>query len=70
MLARHDPLFARLAQNEPDLKSWLEGELAEATQVLIQNADEVQVRRAQGKAQHVERMLRLLDPRAAKRTTP
>lgn len=60
-------MFLRLAQNEPDLRAWLEGELAAVTQILTNHLDEVHVRRAQGQAQHITRILTLLDPNPARR---
>ena len=63
-------LFARLAQGEPHLTAWLEGELAAVTKILVNNSDHAQLLRAQGKAQHLEAMLKLLAPPSATRRAP
>lgn len=57
-------MFARLAQNEPHLKVWLEGQLAGVHDLLISNVNETQLRQAQGRAQTLRELVKLLDSAA------
>lgn len=62
-------MFSRLAQNEPHLKVWLEGELAGAYNTLVCNQSEPQIRQAQGRAQLLRELLKLLTPAAKAAST-
>lgn len=57
-------MFARLAQNEPHLREWLSGQLTTVYDQLVSNVNETQVRQAQGRAQLLREMLKLLDSAA------
>jgi hypothetical protein len=54
-------LFARLARDYPALKDWLEEQLREQVEVLVANPHEHVLRQAQGNAQRLRMMLKLLE---------
>lgn len=54
-------LFESLARSHPALKTWLEGELAKQTKVLMAAVEIDQLRRAQGAALHIRSVLDKLE---------
>lgn len=62
-------LFASLARDNPRLKEWLEHELQRQQEILAVAAEDYQLRQAQGHAQALIKMLKLLEecPSAARR---
>lgn len=63
-------MFARIAQSEPHFKVWLEAELSAATEILISNAHEPQIRQAQGRAQQLRKTIAMLTPTARRAANP
>jgi len=53
-------LFARVHANNPGLKDWLEGQHGKAVKFLVHSPDATAMRRAQGKADFIEKMIELL----------
>lgn len=53
-------LFASLARDNPRLKDWLEHELQQQNEILSVAVADYQLRQAQGHAQALRKMLRLL----------
>ena len=54
-------LFESIARNNPQFREWLQRELNETTKVMINMVDEGQMRRAQGAAITLQKLIEALD---------
>jgi hypothetical protein len=59
--ARQTQMFESVARAHPQLREYLEGELAKKIEVLILNTDAEHLRRAQGHAQALRELIGALD---------